>query len=130
MSEDQVKQKTNKVVLTINTLLSLFLVVGYAIEYLKGNRSLEYILSFIIAVIIPIAIAIFVYFRNKQTEVMKYITLIGYLIIYTIALTTTKTSLTFVYIFPIMLMYVLYFNLRLTIYSYSYVLFINVAVIG
>ncbi len=130
MDETRVKELTNKVVLTINSLLSFFLVVGYFVEYLKGNRSLEYILFFIMAVIIPIALAIIVYNRNNQTEAMKYITLTGYLVIYTIALTTTNTSSTFVYIFPIMLMYMLYFNLRLTVYSYSYVFLINVGVIG
>ncbi len=130
MDEIRVKQLTNKVVLTINSLLSLFLVVGYFVEYLKGNRSLGYILSFIMTVIIPIALAIIVYNRNKQSEVMKYITLTGYMVIYTLALTTTNTSSTFVYIFPIMLMYILYFNLRLTVYSYSYVFLINVGVIG
>ncbi len=43
MNDSQVKQLTNKVVLIINSILSIFLVVGYTVEYFKGTRSLQYI---------------------------------------------------------------------------------------
>ncbi len=130
MNDNKVKHLTNKVVLIINSILSIFLVVGYTVEYFKGTRSLQYIAFFVIIVIVPITIAVITYYRNKQSDMMKYITLVGYLIIYTIALTTSTSALSFVYIFPIILMYMLYFNLKLTLYSYLYIFLLNVGVIG
>ncbi len=120
---------TNRVVLIINTILSLFLVFGYLAEYLKGHRSLQYIIIFAASVIIPISIAFFMYIKNAANKKIKYITMVGYLIIYSIALTTASTRLAFVYIFPIIVMYLLYFDLKLTVYSYSYVFVLNMAVI-
>ncbi len=129
MDEKQVKQLTNKVVLIINCLLSLFLVVGYVGEYIKGVRTLLYIVVFVTVVVVPITTAIVVYNRNKHSGVLKYITLIGYLVIYTIALITSHSALSFVYIFPIIVMYILYFDLRLTVVSIIYVFAINTGVI-
>ena len=120
---------TNRVVLIINTNLSLFLVFGYLAEYFKGNRSLLYVIIFAASVIIPISLAFFKYIKNAANKNIKYVTMIGYLIIYSIALTTASTRLAFVYIFPIVVMYLLYFDLKLTVYSYSYVFILNMAVI-
>ena len=120
---------TNRVVLIINTILSLFLVFGYLAEYFKDNRSLQYVIIFAASVIIPISLAFFMYIKNAANNKIKYVTMIGYLIVYSIALTTASTRLAFVYIFPIIVMYLLYFDLKLTVCSYSYVFILNMAVI-
>ncbi len=120
---------TNKVVLIINTILSMFLVFGYIAEYFKGNRSLQYIIIFSASVIIPLSIALFMYIKNSANKKIKYVTMVGYLIVYSIALTTASTRLAFVYIFPIIVMYLLYFDLKLTVFSYSFVFVLNMAVI-
>ncbi len=130
MDERQVKQITNRTVLLINSILSSFLSIGYIVEFIKGTRSLQYVVTFVLFVIIPIAAALTVYLRNRQSDIVKYITLSGYMIIYSIALTTSNSPLSFVYIFPIMVMYILYFNMKLTVVSYSYVILLNVVVIG
>ncbi|PYG87141.1 methyl-accepting chemotaxis protein [Ruminiclostridium sufflavum DSM 19573] len=120
----------NKAVLIINSILSLFLVCGYTLEYFKGTKTKEYIIAFVLAVIIPITVAIILYVKNSGNRKIKYITMGGYLIIYTIALVTASTRLAFVYIFPIIVMYLLYFDLKLTVYSYSYVFVLNIAVMA
>lgn len=130
MEEINVLKLTNKFVLLINSILSAFLVVGYTGEYFKGQRTPQYIALFIAAVLIPLVWAILLYFRKKESGIVKYITLTGYLIVYTIAITTSTSQLAFVYIFPIIIMYLLYFNMKLTVYSYSYVFILNIAVIA
>ncbi len=130
MDERQVKQLTNRTVLIINSILSSFLSIGYIVEFIKGTRTLQYVLVFVLVVIIPIAAALTVYLRNRPSDIVKYITISGYMIIYSIALITSSSPLSFVYIFPIMVMYILYFNLKLTVVSYSYVILLNVVVIG
>lgn len=119
---------TNRVVLIINSILSLFLACGYMAEFLKGNRSLQYIIVFVTIVIIPISIALIMYIKNAGSNTIKHVTMVGYLIVYSFALATASTRLAFVYIFPIVVMYLLYFDLRFTICSYSYVFVLNIAV--
>lgn len=118
-------QRTNKIVLSINWLLDLILVAGYIVEYLKGSRSLGYV-SFLMAIIlIPILIATAVYWKNKESKNIKYITLSGYFLFYICALFTTTRTLVFVYMFPIILMYFLYFELSLMVVSCGLALLVN-----
>ena len=98
MENKDVIQRTNKIVLIINSTLSSFLAIGYVLEYFKGQRTLQYIAFFI-------------------------------MIVYTIAITTSHSQLAFVYVFPIMVMYLLYFDMKLTLYSYSYIFALNTGVI-
>lgn len=127
MGDASVLKSTNKVVLIINSVLSSFLVLGYLGEYLKHLRSSTYIILFSLAVIIPLGIAIRLYIKDNSSRFMRHVTLVGYLVIYTVALFTSHSSLAFVYIFPIMLMYLLYFSMKLMVYGYSYVFVVNVA---
>lgn len=130
MNENRkVEQLTNKVVLIINSILSFILVGCYVLEYFKGQRSLQYIVVFVLAVAVPIITAFVIYLRDGESRRIKYFTLIGYLLVYTIAITTSTSSLAFVYIFPIMVMYLLYFNMKLTIYSNAYVFALNLGVV-
>jgi methyl-accepting chemotaxis protein len=129
MEEINVEKKTNKVVLLINCILSSVLAVAYTAEFFKGQRSLQYIIIFVTAVIVPIICALVIYFKNKESVSIKYITLIGYLIVYTISIITSSSSMAFVYIFPIMVMYLLYFNMKLTVYGNAYVFALNLGVI-
>lgn len=119
--------RSNKVVLIINWVLNLFLVLGYMVEYLKGAKELSYILIFMALVLIPISFASFIYLKNKENPNIKYITLIGYFIMYIFVMFTAQNHLVFVYMFPIILMYFLYFNLPLIAVSCLTVIIINVS---
>ena len=118
--------RTNRVVLFINTFLSSFLVLGYIVELAKGQRTLYYFIKFLIVIIAPLTVAYFAYFKNKESVKLKYITLMGYFIMYLYVLFTTDRLIVYVYLFPIILMYFLYFDLKLMIYSCSLIVVINV----
>ena len=119
-------QSTNLVVLLINWILDIFLVLGYITEYFKGGRTLQFVTVFIISVIIPIIAATIIYIRNKENRYIKVITIIGYFIIYLIALFTTSRIMVYTYVFPIVAMYLLYFDLPFMIVTCSITFIINV----
>lgn len=125
-------QKTNKIVLIANWVLDSVLIAGYIVEYLKGAKTLEYILGFFLLVLIPMLISTWLYFKNKQSNYLQHITMTGYLVVYTFAMFTAATEriLVFVYMFPIMLMYLLYFNLTLIVIGCSLAMAVNAAKIG
>ncbi|MCX7749746.1 MAG: methyl-accepting chemotaxis protein [Clostridia bacterium] len=119
-------QRTNGVVLLINCFLTVFLCIGYTIEYLKGQKTLNYVLLFYIIAIVPIAFATTVYLKNKESKNFKLFTLVGYFILYIFVMFTADKILVYVYMFPIIMMYFLYFDLRLMIRSCGIIFIINI----
>ncbi|MBN1498925.1 MAG: hypothetical protein JW982_02110 [Spirochaetes bacterium] len=119
--------RTNKVVLLINWILDSVLIIGYIKEVAKGGKDVHFLMIFFPLVLVPMIIASIIYKKNKTSEVVKYITLIGYFAVYTFAMFTSSRILVYTYMFPIISMYILYFNLPLITTSCVYVLLINIA---
>ncbi len=105
--------RINRYVLIINWVLDSFLLLGYISEYLKGGRSLLFILSFFVIMVIPMAISSVIFSLNREDERIKVITLCGYFVLYTFAIFSTSRTMVFVYILPMLSIYLLYFDLRL-----------------
>ncbi|HPB87071.1 MAG TPA: methyl-accepting chemotaxis protein [Thermotogota bacterium] len=125
--ENASAMSSNKVVLAINWFLDLFLIGGYIVEYFKGTRSLLFVGSFVLIVLVPILLATALFIRDKKSQSMKYITLAGYFILYVVAMFTSPRILIYVYFFPIISMYLLYYNLKLIVYSCIGIAAINIA---
>lgn len=118
-------QKTNQLVLSMIWTLDLFLIVGYLVEYLKGGRSLGFVAVFIAIVIIPMLGVSYVYFKDRDSNTLKYITLAGYLLVYIYALFSSTRTLTYVYLFSVIVIYFLYFDLKLMVVSCSILTLLN-----
>lgn len=119
--------KINKSVLTINYILDSFLLVGYIVEYLKGARTLEFVIFFFIIMLIPLLIATLLFKRDNSDERIKFVTLIGYFILYILAVFSTTRTMVYVYILPMLSMYLLYFNFQLMKISCLSMVVINLA---
>jgi len=130
ITKDQTLKSTNGVVLMINCVLDVFLILGYIGEVLKGQKTAAYVLTFSVIVIIPIAFAGLVYLKNRENRYLKYITLVGYFIMYIFVMFTAERILVYVYMFPIVLMYFLYFDMRFMIGSCTIVFVINLVKIA
>lgn len=120
-------KRTNIAVLAINLMLDIFFLLGYIVEYLKGEKSLSYLALLFSILLIPIISAIIIYFKKPDSRIMKYITLTGYFVIYIFAMFTSSRLIIFTYVFPIISMYLLYYDLKLITTSSIIVFIINVA---
>ncbi len=120
-------KRTNFTAILINALIDLFLVLGYVVEYLKGGKTLSFVVMIIVVVLIPMIWAVIVYKRKGNCEYIKYITLIGYFILYTIAMFFSTRTLIYVYMFPIISVYLLYFNLKLIVTSCIAIVALNIS---
>ncbi len=118
--------KINRSVLIINYILDSFLLLGYIIEYLKGGRTLPFVISFFCVMLVPLAVATILIKKNSADERIKYITLAGYFILYAFAVFTTTRTMVYVYILPMLSMYLLYFNLQLMKISCFIMVAINI----
>lgn len=93
-------QKSNLTTLGGYGAIGLVLLVTYFIELAKGNRTIGYIAVFALIVAIPITLCIMAYAKNKESLYVKYIFLIGYIVMYLFVIFTTDQAVTFVYIIP------------------------------
>ncbi|KNY30237.1 methyl-accepting chemotaxis protein [Pseudobacteroides cellulosolvens] len=118
-------KRTNRIVLIINWVINLILIVGYIMEFLKGNRSLAYVGTMLSLIIVTFSLATIVYFRNSSSIKIKYLTLSAYFIIYGFSLMTSDRFAVFTYLFPILLMYFLYFDFKLIIWASSISITLN-----
>lgn len=126
ISENDSAKRTNKVVLIINWILNAFLIIGYTLEFVKGNKSITYVGAMVSIILISFTFATIVYLKNKSNPNLKLFTLGAYFLVYGFALMTTDRITVFVYLFPILLMYFLYFDFKLIIWASSVSVAINI----
>jgi len=122
--------RINRSVLLINYMLDTFLLIGYIVEYVRGGKTLQFLLFFFAIMLIPLLIATVLLKRNNEDERIKYITLAGYFILYIFAVFSTTRTMVFVYILPMLSMYLLYFNYKLIQVSCIIMVIINFLRIG
>lgn len=90
------------------TAIVTILFIAYAGEVLKGERTLAYLIVFMLFTGIPALSAILLYKRNPASDNLKYYIVVGYFVMYTFVMITGNTSLVFTYIFPMLSLVVLY----------------------
>ncbi len=118
--------RINRYVLIVNWVLDLFLLLGYTVEYLKGGRSLEFVIAFFIIMLLPMVGATVLYYKDRSDERLKLITLTGYFVLYSFAVFSTSRTMVYIYIVPMLSIYLLYFNLKLMKISCGFMVLINI----
>ncbi len=103
-------KKINSFVLIVLSIIDFFLIVGYIQDGQKGNIPMWFGLTFAGIVAATLIFDYVTYFIKKDTNKFKYFTMIGYIIVYALAMFNAKSDLVFTMVFPIFVMYVLYFD--------------------
>lgn len=92
-------------------LLNIILSVSYAIEIVKGLRTVGYYIIFMLVCWIPFAVGlILLKIKGRAAQYYKDVVVIGYGILYVFVLFTTHSTLAFVYILPLTSMLILFKN--------------------
>lgn len=122
-------RRVNRFVLILNWGIDLFQIAGYITEYFKGAKTLSYLLVMMAIIVIPMVTATFIFLKNNRSNIMKYITLSGYFVLYGFAMFTAPPERlhVFAYMFPIVLSYFLYFDLKLVLAASVAFTSVNVA---
>ncbi len=120
------KARENKTVAISYWVLSMVLLVAYALEGIKGNRKIDYLAVFAALNLIPLAIFQFLYMRNKESKMIRYIYLVGYSILYVFVLFTGLNN-TFTYILPFIVIIATYSDIKYSLFASATALVINIA---
>ncbi len=115
-NEEYFKKQANKCSLLMWTIINVILTVLYIIEVLKGGRTLPYLAVFLSICWIPhIAGLLVLKIKGGSTGIYREFVSIGYGILFLFVLMTTKTNVTYGYIFPVACLLILYKNRALLI---------------
>lgn len=128
---DEIKEKIesvpemarcNKVGLICHTVEGLIVTAAYIGEFVKGARTLNYLLIIALLALLPPVAEIITYRRNPQTQMIKHLIAYGFAVFYTFAMLTTTSTVTFVYVIPMLI--------AISVYNdYKYSIPINIGVI-
>ena len=107
------QKSVNQFILTIITIMDLFLFVGYFNDYSKGNIGLGFFLTIELIVLFSMIADYAVFFRQKDGHIFKHVSVTGYMIMYAIALLGAQNDLVFTMAFPLTVIYILYYDYKL-----------------
>jgi methyl-accepting chemotaxis protein len=110
-NEEYFKESANRKAMIIWFILCIVLSISYALEIVKGLRTVNYYITFLIFCWLPYVIGLVVLkVKGLSAEVYKDIVAVGYGIFYIFVLFTTATANAFVFILPLSSMLILYKN--------------------
>lgn len=100
--------KANAVAMNCHCLVCSIMSVACFVEFLKGDRTLLYVLVTIILAMAPVAGEFISYKKMHDTKMIKHFVGIGYAILYTFVMFTTNNHFTFVYVIPMLIAITVY----------------------
>lgn len=102
------KSYTNQVTSFCYTLINLMLAIAYVIEFLKGARTMGYLLLVFAFTLIPTIVVWILYKKNRDNKIGQHVMGICYSAFYLFIIFTTNSQLAFVYAFPMFMVVTLF----------------------
>lgn len=99
---DEYDEKRLRLIVFAIGIIYTVLTVSYLVEYLKGNRSLDYVLLYCAILWIPYISALVIYRITNIIRPPMWVLLCGYVSFYIFTLWTTVTDYSWIYLFPLM----------------------------
>lgn len=107
--EKKITASANKKAMIMWLIIAIVLTLSYALELVKGARTIGYYVAFLCLLWIPFAIGMIVLKLNGiSSKYYKEVISIGYGIFYAFVMFTSSNILTFSFIFPVASMLVLF----------------------
>lgn len=112
MKEKDELEISNKRVLQCYLGMCGTLAFAYLLEVFKGYRGWGYYFLFLLFLTLPFTTSLLLYVKNKDSEKIKYIMMVGYSVFYIFALVTTTNILISVFIIPMIIITQMYQDKR------------------
>ncbi len=109
------EKKVNKFVLIIVTVIDMFLFFGYINDYMQGNIGVGFMLTVDASVVVSMIACYAVYFKKKDSAAFKHVSVIGYMLVYGLAVFGAQNDLVFMMVFPLTVIYILYYDFKVVL---------------
>lgn len=123
------EQSKNVTVLIGFVTLNIVLAGAYLIEVVKNTRTIGSYAIVAILCILPTIISLLVYSRKKDSVCIRYISSMGFALLYAYIMFTTSTDLTFCYVIVFFVILMVYTDMKLSVGIAVFALIINIALI-
>lgn len=105
---------SNRVCCIALTAIVTVICASYAMEVVKGNRTVPYVIITFVLAFVPTILSWVFYIRRRDSRMVQHIISYGYAILYTYLLFTGQNPLVFTYVFPMLIVITLYNDFRST----------------
>lgn len=109
------KSMSNAASVLCYTIINVILIACYIIEVVKGSRTIGYLTVFCLLALIPMILTYFLYLKNRESEAIKYVIMIGFGIFYLFIIFTTVSPIAYIYAFLMAIILLVYNDLKLTV---------------
>lgn len=120
-------KRVNKAVLRICWAVAVLVDLAIISEYLKGGRTLAFMLAFLVLVQGTIISATMLFRRKPESTVLRTVIFIGFCTAWGVLFLTSKFIMTFAFMFPFVTAYSLYADKKYTLKIVSVIIAINFA---
>lgn len=117
MSKENVKMKEerfsrtalmNEKAIYSYIIVSAVLLLGYIVELIKGSRTVGYVITFSVILLIPLVFSLVQFRVNRSGKLLRSVIAVGFGIMYTFVLFTSTSNLCFVYAVPMFLAFTVF----------------------
>lgn len=106
------KAYVNRTAILGHTMIDIVLAVAYAVELLKGSRTIGYYSVFAFLCLAPVIAEWIVYKEKPESGLVKHMISVTYGILYLFVIFTTTSLLACTYAFPMFIVIILYMDAR------------------
>ena len=108
----------NLLVMSGFSIISIVLAIAYVVEYLKGKRTVEYVSSYLILLVVMIILCASLYSKYKDSDTrFAYFFFTLYCIFYLYTMLSSNYIITFVYAFPMIFLSLPYGKKKVGLYA-------------
>lgn len=118
--------RKNRVAVISYSVIAALLLGAYVIEFVKGSRTLWYLLAFAAILIVPLVLCHIAYRVTPSTKKPIYVFSMGFSITYGFVMLTTTSVIAFTYIVLLLIILVMYADFKLSLTVSIYSLIINI----
>lgn len=109
--------KINRNLITGWLVIVGVLFVSYCGEVIKGERTLQYLVLFMLVTSVPAFFCLYLYRKKPDRFELRYFIVVGYFMMYLFSMMTGSTSMVFSYILPMLSLLVLYHQPKLILFT-------------
>ena len=127
LSNHEVAESSRNITALIGVcIMNVVIAAAYMLEVVKGSRTILSYAIVAVLTLLPCVLAIAAYLKKRDTLLVRYISGIGFSLMYSYIMLTTTTDLAFCYIIVIFVVLIVYVDIKFSLILGGYALLINV----
>lgn len=122
-------ERNNKVAMSCHAIESIIICLFYITLTFKGRYSVPYLCIVLILSLLPVVLEFIFFQKDPEAQMIKHFFAVGFALLYTFLIFTSKSNLVFVLVLPMILVISIYNDTRIAILTFIGTLIENIIVV-